>query len=400
MAHRVLSTVICVYGMYRYTMCISVDGFVYSFGSHPRGAHGHLEMNRVTPTIISSLHSIKDISCSTSHSICLDLNGNVFTFGRNDYGALGVYADSSTLLYSHEPQMLQLSLIQQVACGEYFSICLSDNGELYSFGYNEFGQLGHGDIKNYYFPKKIEILKDVDFIECGGCYSICKTLNDSIYCWGANNHGQLGIGNTIHQYTPYQCMNCPDNIVDIKCGMVHTLILTSNHEVFGCGSNALGQLGKTVDNIGNPIQKIENLSDIIRIECGDIHSMCIDMNNNLYVFGDNKHGQLGLHDIDKMRIPTKHPSLSNIIDISSKGRETYVKTSNNEIYFLGNNNTHSQLNSEIDEKFKENKLFQVFQGKEDIWCSNINIKSKAKSARSILPNEDDNAPPKKKQKTK
>jgi len=390
----------CVYGLHRYTMCISEDGLVYSFGSHARGAHGHIETFIAKPSVIPSLQCIKTIACSTSHSICLDFNGNVFTFGRNDYGALGVYSDSNTLQYSHKPLKLQLPSIHQVSCGEYFSVCLSEDGDLYSFGYNDFGQLGHGDTKNYYFPKKIEILKGVEFIECGGCYSICKTFNDDIYSWGANNGGQLGIVNTTPQYTPHQCMNWPDNIVDIKCGTAHTLILTSNQEVFACGSNSFGQLGKIHEKTVTPIQKIDNLCNIIRIECGDTHSMCIDINNNLYVFGDNKRGQLGLDEIDKMRIPTKHPLL-NIVDISSKGRQTFVKTSTNEIYTFGKNTTHSRLESKTEEKSKQNTVFQVFQGKEDIWCSNINIKSKAKSARSILPRPNEEViSQKKKQKTK
>ena len=92
--------------------------------------------------------------------------------------------------------------------------------------------------------------------------------------------------------------------------------------------------------------------------------------------------------------PMKHPSLSNIIDISKGGNNTFVKTSNNEIYAFGYNQ-YSQLGIKTENRNQITPI-RVFEDNEDIWFSNIN-KSKAKSARSILPrpsNEDDNSPPK------
>merc|ERR1712224_906953 len=149
---------------------------------------------------------------------------------------------------------------------------------------------------------------------------------------------------------PYHCENWPNDIVDIKCGQFHTLVLTSNGTIYSCGQNKFGQLARKTDEphlerrglAYSPSLKISVLSDIVRIECGFYHSMCIDEMNHLYIFGNNLCGQLGLgHKKDKKE-PTIHPSLQNIVDISSKGDHTFVKTSNNEIYAFGDNN-YSQL---------------------------------------------------------
>merc|ERR1711862_1052558 len=126
----------------------------------------------------------------------------------------------------------------------------------------------------------------------------------------------------------------------------------------------------------------------------------MDTNKDLYVFGFNYSGQLGLGDNNNRNKPIKHPSLSNIIDISNGGYHTFLKTSNNEIYAFGNNK-YSQLGIKTEHDAQITPI-RVFEDNEDVWFSNIN-KKKAKSARSILPrpsNEDDNSPPKKKQKTK
>jgi len=282
-------------------------------------------------------------------------------------------------------------------------MCLNENGEVYSFGFNFGGQLGLGNNEeNYNSPQIICSLKDVEFIECGGYHAFCKTLNNEIFCWGRNDRGQLGLENTDDQNTPILCSSLSnEDVIDIKCGESFTLVLTSNGDVLSCGSNYLSQLGRETDGhyYSSSFQKIEDLSEISRIECGCDHSLCIDINNDLYVFGANYLGQLGLGDTDKRNKPMKHPSLSNIIDISNGGHHSFVKTSNNEIYAFGNNES-SQLGIKTEHEDQFTPI-RVFEDNEDIWYSNI--KSKAKSARSILPrpsNEDDNSPPKKKQKIK
>merc|ERR1712100_258772 len=311
------------------TLCLNNDGNVFSFGYSSKGVHGHKEVNVFPPKIISSLNHIISISAGYDHSVCLDNDGNVFTFGKNKYGQLGI-------------------------------------------GNNE---------ESYNSPQLISSLKDVEFIECGAFHVFCKILNNEIYCWGSNYYGQLGLGNNDNQNTPILCSSLlKEDIVDIKCGYFHTLVLTSNGDVLYCGDDNNKQLGRETDNYSPSFQKIEDLSEITRIECGSAHSLCIDVYNNLYVFGINGDGQLGLGDTEDRVKPIKHPSLSNIIDISKGGFHTFVKTANNEIYAFGSNDC-SQLGIEAENRNQITPI-RVFEDDEDIWYSKI--KSKAKSARSIL----------------
>ena len=226
-------------------------------------------------------------------------------------------------------------------------------------------------------------MKDVEFIECGAYHTFCKTINNEVYCWGKNTTCQLGLGNISNQITPILCSSLlNEDVVDIKCGSMHTLVLTSNLEVLGCGDNKYGQIGAKVytylDAVHSTFQKIQELPEIIKIGCGNHYSLCIDVNNDLYVFGDNEYGQLGLGDTNTRFTPIKHPSLSNIIDISKGGLHTFVKTSNNEIYAFGYNE-YSQLGIKTEHADQITPI-RVFEDNEDIWFSNVN-KSKAKSAR-------------------
>ena len=377
-------------------------------GYSESSAHGFIcktstYFDKTPPRMIPSLIHIKSVATIENHSVCLDNDGNVFTFGSNEFGQLGISKDKDRLKSTHFPRKVNLPPCKEVSCGCEFTICLTEDGLVYSFGNNDHGQLGLGNDELYYIsPKLIKSLKDIKLIECGPNNTFCKSLNDDIYCSGRNDYGQLGLENNEDQNTPILCSSLlNEDIVDIGCSGEHTLVLTSNGDVLSCGNNTYGNLGrKTGSNYSTTFQKIENLSEITRIECGYEHSMCIDVNNDLYVFGYNRFGQLGLGDIESRYIPIKHPSLSNIIDISKGGYHTFVKTSNNEIYAFGSNE-YSQLGIKTENDDQLTPI-RVLENNEDIWFSNIN-KSKAKSARSILPspsNEEDNSPPKKKQKTK
>ena len=382
MAIRASSTIVCGDSYFDgNTTCISKEGDVYTFGSNFAFALGSNEKS--IPKKIPCLTAIKSICCSCHHTICLDIDGIVFSFGSNDCSQLGI--DKDIVEFTYKPQIVELpGLVKQISCGEDFSICLTEKSEVFSFGDNQYGQLGHGNNFQYKYPKQIqflkhiEALKDIDFVECGSCYAICKTNCNDIYGWGYNAEGQLGVNRKNTQYKPIKCEDWPDNIIDIKCGIAHTLVLTATQEVFSCGSNEFGRLGRETNVLfSTTLEKIDTLSEIIRIECGDIHSLCIDIYHNLFVFGDNEQGQLGLGQTEETNLPIKHPSLLNIIDVSSKGDHTFVKTSNNEIYAFGDNR-YTQLGTSSAEK--QLIPIQVFQGQEGIWASNSN-RSRAKSAR-------------------
>ena len=403
-ASRVLSTIVCsdflgFVTMYGCTMCISTEGNVHSFGKFVFGGHGFKDEQVFPPKAIPALKNIKSICCGNEHSICLDLNGNVFTFGSNEHGELGIKKDNKTLFFTWEPQKIDINDVREISCGSHFNMCLLENGDLYSFGINTSGQLGHGTNLNIAYPKKIESLKDIDLIACGENYTICKNQNNEVYTWGDNDNGQLGVSKEKKIIkTPLICKNCPDNIIDIKCGSCHTLLLTSCKSVYSCGGNEYGQLGRKTNGNCDSFKKIDELSEIIRIECGRDHSMYIDINDTLFLCGNNFYGQLGLGDCDNRETPVQYLSQSNIIDISTGGYHTFIKTSLNEIFTFGKNN-FSQLGIKTMERNIMTPV-QVFKGNEDIWCSNVSKFSRMKSARSVLErsNEEDNSPPKKKQK--
>ena len=254
---RMVSTIVCSYT--HNAICIDNDGNVFSF-------QDEIGEEKLLPTVIPSLKNIKSIALGDDLSVCLDYDGNVFTFGDNRKGQLGIGVDRNSLSHASTPQKVNLPFCKQVSCGFRFIICLSDDDTLYSFGHNNYGQLGLEDTLDYNSPQKIPSLQDIEFIECGAYHSFCKTFDNRIYSWGYDAFGQLGYSKSKNR--PTLCSSLSDEIVkDIKCGLYHTLALTSNQEVFSCGSNSCGSLGtKSQNDFSTSFRKIPFISEITRRE--------------------------------------------------------------------------------------------------------------------------------------
>ena len=363
------------------TFYISNDHLVYVFGNIDNNIFNEHSNNTHIPRVVKGLCDIKTIDCGNNHILCLDFNGNIFSFGANICGQLGIGKNSNGFSRTYIPQKIDIPPCKQIACGGDFSMCLTEEGSLYSFGSNICEQLGLGShYDDHFFPQLIPDLHNVEYIACGGHHSICKTYDNTYYGWGSNGFGQLGHIEYGIYHKPIKCDNYPDNIISIKCGSIHTLLLTLEGNLYSFGSNHNGQLGlneNTIEKTNKPTL-IRNIPEIKRIECGDNHSMCIDVNNNLWLFGGNNYGQLGLSDYENRYKPIKHPTLPNIMDISSRGYSTFIKTLDHKIFAFGYNE-HLELGI----KTNKNRQFtpiQVFQDNENTWSSSIG-KSKQKSAR-------------------
>lgn len=99
------------------------------------------------------------------------------------------------------------------------------------------GQLGHGLLENETDPKLIDALTGIKIVKiaAGGWHSCALSADGDLYTWGWNNHGQLGIkfndANQISVMATPQVIdteNCEDNVVNVACGNRHTVILLGN----------------------------------------------------------------------------------------------------------------------------------------------------------------------------
>ncbi|CAK4401331.1 unnamed protein product [Aphanomyces euteiches] len=158
----------------------SASGGLYSFGKND---HGQLGIDapgvKMTPVRVEGeLESeiIVQLACGYYHSVALTQSGKVYTFGRNDYGQLGL-GHKQTMATPTLVTHLNAFTIVDVACGCYHTLALSDLGRVYPFGRNNHGQLGTDNLLDSSFPTYIEALREVKVrkIAAGFYHSVCLT---------------------------------------------------------------------------------------------------------------------------------------------------------------------------------------------------------------------------------
>ncbi|XP_058798079.1 RCC1 domain-containing protein 1 [Phymastichus coffea] len=140
-----------------------------------------------------------------------------------------------------------------IACGYNHTLLLAENGDIYSTGMGTRGELGHGDLEDCDEPKLIEALAGLKVIHIStyGWHSAVVTDQGDLYTWGWNNQGQLGQPNIENVLAVPTLVDLKDstqkeielNVIKAECGSAFTICQTDNGNLWGCGSNKYGQLG-------------------------------------------------------------------------------------------------------------------------------------------------------------
>eukprot|EP01084_Bolivina_argentea_P121419 215158_1 len=147
------------------------------------------------------------VSCGYEHTLLLTTNGAVLSFGRagevltavtTGYGRLG-HGDEEN---KYKPKVIEALLpkhVIDISEGNTHSLGVTADGAVLSFGSGTNGKLGHGDEDDKYKPKVIEALlpKHVIDISEGNTHSLCVTADGQLYSWGTGYQGQLGHGDSL-----------------------------------------------------------------------------------------------------------------------------------------------------------------------------------------------------------
>jgi alpha-tubulin suppressor-like RCC1 family protein len=142
------------------------------------------------------------LSCGGYHTAVVVSTGEAFLWGRNTYGQCGRSPSgniSSQFLFS--PQRLQLEIqrnFKSVDCGDQHTAVVTPSGDLYTFGDNSEGQLGLGiDYKTFTEKPTLitGMLDRVVEVACGYRHTLIVTERGSVFGTGTNRRFELGLAN-------------------------------------------------------------------------------------------------------------------------------------------------------------------------------------------------------------
>ena len=319
------------------TITLSYDGTAYSFGRDEYGALGLGHNNDVSlPTPIPNLPKINMISCGIYFTVCVDHEGFIWSFGYNNYGQLGT---GNTTNFNVPQKLINIPPVLSVACGHEHTLIITNDSNLWSCGRNTFGQLCHEYEEDRLIPQKTSF-SNISKISAGRSHSLFQNKKGEIFACGYNMSGECGLGHVNSpQITPSLIPNLPSIIVHFVCGSFQNLFLDSEGNVLTTGGNYFGSLGLGHNSAQHVLNKIPNIPPIKVISCVNSSSFLIDFEGNLWSFGCNFHGQLGHGDETHKNIPQIVKNLKNIQQISqgSSGHHFIAKNSQNQIFVAGCN---------------------------------------------------------------
>ncbi|GLG99343.1 E3 ubiquitin-protein ligase Smurf1 [Gryllus bimaculatus] len=227
--------------------------------------------------------------------------GDMFCWGNTVNGELGLGGiEEENILSPRELSFAKSTSVLQVACGWHHSVMVTDNGQVYSCGSNDFGQLGHEKTRKK--PEMIDALSAYVIIgaSCGANHSLAVNEWGQLFSWGSDSHGQLGMSQEMDVQPKPKIVKglATCHVIQITCGLNHCLALTNRRY-------------SSVERKPTLIRSLRGIP-IAHIACGGSHSLAVSKSGAVFGWGKNEYGQLGLNDNSNRVFPCQLKTLRSI----------------------------------------------------------------------------------------
>jgi alpha-tubulin suppressor-like RCC1 family protein len=318
-----------------FSMVVTSSGQLYGFGEDADGDLGHRAGAGAPPpytptqvTLPGATGPVVQTAGGFEHSLAVTSTGQLYAFGSNDNGQLGIQTNSGKERTNATPTLVSLpgatGSVVRVAAGGRHSLALTTTGQLYAFGDNRQGELGSAageGGESYGFsnptPRLVALpgaTGPVTQIAAGAYFSLAATSTGQLYAFGENYNGQLG--NEVNLNCFLLCpspapalVTLPGEIgpvIQLAAGYGYSLALTSSGQLYAFGENDCGELGNAFNLKGaHSIPTLVNVPGargrIVRIAAG-ADSLALTSTGQLYGFGCSRFGELGIP-------PDEHPIL-------------------------------------------------------------------------------------------
>ncbi|KAF7837463.1 PH, RCC1 and FYVE domains-containing protein 1-like isoform X1 [Senna tora] len=318
---------------------------------------------------VSSSHS-----CSSTGSGPDDIEslGDVYVWGElwvdgASSDGLGSQVTSKTDVLIPKPLESNVVLdVHQIASGVRHIALVTRQGELFTWGDESGGRLGHGIDKGFSRPHLVEFLAatNVEFVACGEYHTCAVSTSGDLFSWGDGTHqvGLLGHGTDVSHWIPKRVTGPLEGlqVLSVACGTWHSAVATSNGKLFTFGDGTFGVLGHGDEESVPYPKEVRSLSGLktIKVACGVWHTAAIVevmgqagshvLSRKLFTWGDGDKYRLGHGNKETYLEPTCVSALIeyNFHQIACGHTMTVGLTTSGQVFTMGGT-TYGQLGNPL-----------------------------------------------------
>ncbi|CAM2104847.1 unnamed protein product [Caretta caretta] len=336
-----------------HTVCLSETGKIYSFGCNDEGALGRdtsEEGSETTPGLVELQEKVVQVSAGDSHTAALTEDGRVFLWGsfRDNNGVIGLL---EPMKKSALPVPLQLDVpVLKIVSGNDHLVLLTVDGDLYTCGCGEQGQLGRvpelfanrggrKGLQRLLVPQRVPLKGRsgkgrVRFQDafCGAYFTFAVTQEGHVYGFGLSNYHQLGTQDTEPCFAPQNLTsfkNSTKSWVGFSGGQHHTVCMDSEGKAYSLGRAEYGRLGlgEGAEEKSMPTL-IPELPSVTSIACGASVGYAVTQEGRAFAWGMGTNYQLGTGEEEDVWSPVEMTGkqLENrvVLSVSSGGQHTVL----------------------------------------------------------------------------
>ena len=289
------------------TMTIASDGALWVWGSF---SHPYLDnqskvcydMYQEKPRKV--LEDVVSVSCGRCHAAAIKKDGTLWTWGLNDCGQLGRKVSDIGGFDNDLVPTKMMEDVAMVSCGAHHTAALKNDGSLWLFGSNEFGQIGNdyqGDAEAESFvgtkcpiqTTPVKVMDDVIYVSCGDYFTTVIKEDSTLWAWGENQYGQIGngkcaTGKTIIDYSAdvYTPQTVMKDVALVDCSDTYTMVVKKDGTLWAWGQNISCVFGvDTVARGAVSTSPIKIMDDVLSVRCGFEVVSAIKTDGSLWMSG-------------------------------------------------------------------------------------------------------------------
>jgi alpha-tubulin suppressor-like RCC1 family protein len=272
---------------------IKNDGTLWAWGQNNLGQLGiGNKVKQISPAQVGTATNWVFVSAGTEHSLAINRLGELYAWGNNANGLLG--NGTKTPQVAPIPEKIgSATNWVSVSAGSTHSLAINSNGQLWTWGKNDSGQLANNTLVDKLIPIQIGTVTNWVSVSAGSSHSTAINSDGELWTWGYNGHGQLGNATKLDSQIPIKIPSTTPGAtwISVSCGTGYSMAITSVGELWIWGENDKGQLGDgTIEDNPNP-KKISG--NWVLADGATNHSMAINSDGELWTWGGGSAGQLG-----------------------------------------------------------------------------------------------------------